>query len=278
MSTETPNPQPGDRVRVVIDGVYERPGPSDTWVDHVIVNEYAGSVSVPRGAAVEVLERADDPKVGELRRENHDDDSGHSIWQVQENYDGERFWCCVYSTAPGNRDVQFPLEKMLDLPVVGYVPGSPAAYAAATKPGRVVRDPIGLGERLWRDLNRYARQGDLHAAAGVLSLHTTMSSDDAIAYVKDMSEYQAYLSEHGRTAVDPVEADRMRAMGFDRQPESKMSELGRALIQSVLDERTTEYVYERGDGSWKLDGTALAGVVADIVWAAIKRDRERGGR
>jgi hypothetical protein len=158
--------------------------------------------NVPKEAVIKVLERADDPKVGELRREDHDDSDGaaggRSIWQVQEDHDGERFWCCVYSTAPGNRDVRFKLDTMLDLPVVGYVPGSPAAYAAATKPsGRVVRDPVGLGERLWRDLNRYARQGDLHAAAGVLSLHTAMSGDDAIAYVKDMSEYQAYLSEHG---------------------------------------------------------------------------------
>lgn len=81
-----------------------------------------------------------------------------------------------------------------------------------------------------------------------------------------------------RTEVDPTEADRMRAMGFDKQPEVKISDEDRALIASVLDERTTEYVYGQDDGSWKLDGTALAGVVADIVYAAIVQDRKRGDR
>lgn len=97
---------------------------------------------------------------------------------------------------------------------------------------------------------------------------------------KDLLVEARALTDHayGRTEVDPTEADRMRAMGFDRQPEFKVSDEDRASIQAVLDERTTEYVYGQDDGSWKLDGTALAGVVADIVYAVRVQDRKRGDR
>jgi hypothetical protein len=80
------------------------------------------------------------------------------------------------------------------------------------------------------------------------------------------------------TEVDPLEGDRMRAMGFDTQPEFGISQQDRALIQSVLDERANEYVYGGAHG-WNLDSAALTGVVADIVFASLRQERlrARGG-
>jgi len=61
---------------------------------------------------------------------------------------------------------------------------------------RVVNEPHGLTGRRRDDLLKYASEGDLNAAAGVLSLHTTMSSEEAIEYVRGMSEYQTYLTRN----------------------------------------------------------------------------------
>lgn len=144
-------PCKGDKVRVTFDAVY---AVEEAYFHVLDETDGRGSVvRVPTFATVEVLERADDPKVGQLRREDHD--GGHSIWQVQENYDGdERFWCCIYSTAQGNRDVHYQLDRMLDLPVIGTVPGTPAwdaeqaeiEHADCFEPEPGPRKPVPLSE------------------------------------------------------------------------------------------------------------------------------------
>jgi hypothetical protein len=85
------------------------------------------------------------------------------------------------------------------------------------------------------------------------------------------------VTEHGSTELDPLDAARMRAMGFDKpRPEQVLTDDDRSLIQSVLDDRRGEYFYGGAHG-YRLDTRELAGVVADIVFAALRRDREKRG-
>lgn len=189
----TETPRTGDRVRVTYEGRY---GVLPSG------QEYLSNPGVPNqlfydGAAVEVLERADDPTIGEIRA-------------VAPSLDGKAKTAVKVgarlSDTPGERCLWVIVEtgevlKDGDVTGLGEVIGT--VRPDSSRPSvRVLKDPIGLGERLWRDLNRYAGQGDLNAAAGVLSLHTTMSSEEAIAYVEGMSEYQTYLEQHGRKRLD----------------------------------------------------------------------------
>ncbi len=77
-----------------------------------------------------------------------------------------------------------------------------------------------------------------------------------------------------RTEMSPLEAARMAAMGFDKQPEFGISQKDRVLIQSVLEERMGEYFRDSGHGH-RLNTRDLSGVVADIVYAAIRQERLR---
>lgn len=76
------------------------------------------------------------------------------------------------------------------------------------------------------------------------------------------------------TEVSSVEAARIKAMGFDKQPERVITDADRSLIQSVLEDRMGEYFRDLGHG-WRLNTLGLARVVGDIVSASLRRDRER---
>ena len=327
MTVETPQPQPGDTVMIHVKGVVTHLDDHDRVVMAKLGDEKGDGTYIPEHATVEVLERAGDPAVGEIRREDHD--GGHSIWQVEEHEDGERYWRCTYSTAKGNRGVTFELGQMLDLPVIGAVPGTPAAEAqqqiadalpdwereliekeSAARPWvRVPNEPHGLPYDMQQRIGELLARGDVDGAGAIAGRYMDWGEVDG--YLRDRPEFQTGINHNGGkretctrddcpggtrcssgatvlhdktpeceegTEVGEVEADRMRAMGFDKQPEFELSSEDRALIHSVLDERGNEYVYGQDDGSWKLDGTALTGVVADIVYAAIVQDRKRGDR
>ncbi|MGB3443847.1 MAG: hypothetical protein WBA97_34350 [Actinophytocola sp.] len=304
------------------------------------------STSDLSGGTVEVLERADDPTIGEIRTVGPTLD-GKAKTAVKV---GGRL-----SDTPGERSLWVIVETgevLKDGNVTGLGEVIGTVRPDSPRPSvRVPNEPHGLSGRRRDELTRMAGDGNVHGAVHLLVVNTSMNIQEATDYVLSMSEYRTYLAAHGEkwdprrfwpgsdggivpepdaditavddkhgdrlrregdgwigaggegyplivkpwedhvlpkyapytevrdsSDVDPVEADRMRAMGFDAQPEFKVSDEDRALIASVLDERTTEYVYGQDDGSWKLDGSALSGVVADIVFAAIRRDRERGGR
>lgn len=211
--TETPrtgDAQTGDTVEVVVKGEVLSTG-TGGWMNVAVGavpgQPQRGVISLPcsgEGVSVEVLERADDPALGEIRRVKPSLDgqpkTAVKVGASLSAMPSERFVWVVVETGEVLAADQIDVHE-----VIGAVPDTPAAEAAALlirsqKPAgmsvHVVQDPLGLGERLWRDLNRYAGQGALNAAAGVLTLHTTMSGDEAVAYVKDMSEYQAWLNRH----------------------------------------------------------------------------------
>lgn len=265
MSAETPQPQPGDKILVTYETRYA-----------------AGGRSLPMGqlienVRVEVLERADDPTIGEIRAVAPSADGTPKTAvkvgsRLSEN-PGERCMWVIVET--GEMLADGTVSGLGD--VIGAVPDSPAAKAQSpARPSvRVPNEPHGLPEHIRSHLVKHAAAGNRDDAVDVLTLHTYMTEDQARDYVESMPEYRTYLAAHG-TDVDPVEADRMRSLGFDRQPEFKLPDDAREQIESVLQDRMGEYFRTGGDGYRdRLNITDLSGVVADIVFAAIRRDRER---
>jgi hypothetical protein len=126
-------PQPGDRVRITYEAEYRS--------DWEAVGK-DGTVTYPADAVVEVVEPADDPSqspIGEVRREDHDkpgDPPGFSLWQkvvmptigAHPGTERQR-WLCVLSSAPGNRGEYLDDDDVVGTPVIGAVPGTPAAEA-----------------------------------------------------------------------------------------------------------------------------------------------------
>lgn len=166
-------------------------------------------------------------------------------------------------------------------PLVGVLPGTPAAEVkeSPARPSvRVPNEPHGIPLPVRQEIADLLRAGNKRRAVGVLAGFLGIDESAATEYVESMSEYQTYLAAHGSTEVDPTEADRMRAMGFDRQPEFELTDHQRAEIKAVLQYRSPEFFETEGDGYAKLRMGRLSGVVADIVFAAIRRDRERGDR
>lgn len=83
---------------------------------------------VPRGADITVLEPADDPRkdpVGTLRQEP----PGVSLWQCIHRPAYGTLWLCVHSTAKGNLEAVLDHVDVVGMPVIGVVPGTPAAEA-----------------------------------------------------------------------------------------------------------------------------------------------------
>lgn len=268
MSTETPNPQPGDKVRFT--GHAHR-GQEGTWVREDLV--ILGGTPVRNPFEFEVLERADDP-------------TQDPIWTVREVEPkppaamsntvvkfGDSYW--LYPSKLGNGYGRLDWATVRESKVVGVVPGTPAAEAQTPVPDVRVENAPGLPIPVRQQAADRLVAGDVPGAVAAV-VSGGLTREQAERYVRDMEEWQTYLNHHGRTEVDPVEADRMRAMGFDRQPEVKVSAEDRAEILGVLQDRWDEFYRRPGsEGQRVLHAGALSGVVADIVWAAIKRDRER---
>ena len=295
MTVETP--QPRDRVRwkrtSVIEGVVE-----ETGADGIVVRDGDGykHLCQVEDATVEVLERADDPSkdpIGTVRK----GDKSSPVVRCRVTSSDVHPWKSVMYT------VSYSHDEVVGWPVTGAVPGTPAAEAAAQEKAEQIADlreklqrvevkanacrveesarpsvslpnePHGIPLGIRQQAAELLISGNKRGAAGVVGAAMGVSEAEALAYVESMVEYETYLNHHGRTEVDPTEADRMRAMGFDKQPEVKISDEDRALIRSVLLERQGEYF----DLS-NLYTEPLAGVVADIVYAAIVQDRKRGDR
>lgn len=248
MSAETPNPQPGDRVQVSFAGMLCLGGGIRCDEGDVIFYP-------PGYATVEVLQRALCAEI--------EGATGIRCQQPTGHVDGHK----GTTTEEQAKAVGYPL----------FVSWPAESEQPARRSVRVPNEPHGIPLEVRQKVLDAAIVDGKRTAAELLQRHVMIAMPDALAYVESMSEYQTYLAAHdGRTKVDPDEADRMRAMGFDKKPEFQVSDEDRTLIQSVLDERANEYVYGGANG-WKLDSAELTGVVADIVWAALKRDRERGG-
>lgn len=160
---------------------------------------------------VEVLGRADDPNTDPLDTVRLGPNGAVAIhmhvWRTGDRY------------VPGWRltrgSVELTDAKVVGWQVVGVVPTAAATTRTAVT---VPNEPHGLTGRLRDDLLRYAREGALNAAAGVLTLHTTMSSDEAIDYVRDMSEYQSYLSEHGEKKLRAFEGPGEKWLWYEVAP------------------------------------------------------------
>lgn len=117
--------QARDRVRVTFDSYY---------MDVAIAMWH--NTPLLQMAAIELLERADDPsrdEIGTVRREDYD--AGHSIWQcvAHPTDPGETAWFCAYTTDPGNCGRRMDHADLCDVPVIGAVPGTPAAEAQAAE-------------------------------------------------------------------------------------------------------------------------------------------------
>jgi hypothetical protein len=80
--------------------------------------------------------------IGTIRREEHE--GGFSIWakvaQAQVILPGNRTvvaaeWLCVHSTAEGNcgERIHRYMAERVDNPIVGFIPGTPAAEKAVSR-------------------------------------------------------------------------------------------------------------------------------------------------
>jgi len=126
--TDERKPQPGDRVRVTFEADFVSGDDSR----HAVVDIADGMgpirIGIPAWSTFEVLKRADNPSedpIGTLRREDHAD--GHSIWLSTQDRLGRRGWFCVHSTVVGNLGGRVEHDEVAGLPVIGSIPGTPAA-------------------------------------------------------------------------------------------------------------------------------------------------------
>ena len=251
MTVETPQPREGDRVRVT-PKPYEGELKCDGTQGRLIqVRDDEGRLNAfgPDYATIEVLARALCPAT--------EGATGIRCQQPRGHEGGHKGTSTDEQTAV----VGYPL----------FVSWPAEAESPARREVRVENTPDGLSipdRQKVADLLVAGKPAEAVAAAH----NAGLDYPDADAYVRQMPEYETYLNHHGRTEVDPTEADRMRAMGFDKQPELKISDEDKELIRSVLLDRQGEYF----DGN--LYTEPLAGVVADIVYAAIVQDRKRGDR
>ncbi|WP_027930737.1 hypothetical protein [Amycolatopsis thermoflava] len=71
--------------------------------------------------------------IGTIRREDHYHGDGYSIWARIHHADYRRNeeWTCVWSTAEGNvgERLRAAVIEVAEVPVVGAIPGTPAASA-----------------------------------------------------------------------------------------------------------------------------------------------------
>lgn len=116
--------------------------------------------------------------IGTVRRENHKDDGGYSIWMRQhpgypdsEMIDTE--WTCVWSTAPGNFGARLGDDITAHSVVIGGAPGTPAQTGADVQRGdRVETLP---GALYWTD---EPVQGRVIAVGVSTDRHVTIEFDE----------------------------------------------------------------------------------------------------
>lgn len=254
MSRDGDGPRKGDRARVTYDGVVVQ------LDDHgrVMAAQVEGEESVvvvPACASVEVLERADDPsqdEVGTVRREEHREDGGQSVWQhVQFQLSATKagsHWVCTHSDHFGNLGESLTHDQVRDMPVIGAAPGTPAAeaqnvgigqtlpegyaswaeyhekhpYTPPSRLGvRVENTPHGPSPEVRQRIAGHVAEGWIDAAVGAAQL-AGMAPETALSYVRSMSEYQTFLSEHGekREQTRPMTDARRAALRHKQELEA----------------------------------------------------------
>lgn len=126
MSSEGASPRKGDRVRVVVEGDYVEYNPATG--EHAVNAGMPSWVGFPAGlfeASVEVLERADDPgqdPIGTVRKGPKSSPVVRSRVMSDDTYP----WKSVMYT------INYSHDEVVGWPVIGAVPGTPAAESAGT--------------------------------------------------------------------------------------------------------------------------------------------------
>jgi hypothetical protein len=152
--TDYTKPRPGDKVRATlptVDGVLVA---ADGQGVQLRLDD--GSIHHLPGADIHMLERADDPSedpIGTVRREKHEE--GFSVWLASLDYNDDRYWVCVYSTAPGNRGQVLEDRYVWDTEVVSSLWGTPAAEAETREKSVSVAV---LREKIRREEDKQARR------------------------------------------------------------------------------------------------------------------------
>lgn len=232
MTVETPQPQPDDRVRVSFE--------ADYWA--VQAPQFCGRPLLDI-ATVEVLERADDPTVGEIRRVSGSLD-GESKRAVKvgaflSTNPAERFMWVIVETGEmlADGDVSGLGE------VIGAVPDSPAAKAQRTaRPSvRVPNEPHGPSEHVRQMIREHLQGGDAAAAVDLLVQRTTMDRKTAARYIQDMPEYQTYLNR------SETREPRVFWPGIDGVPEPDDD-------IDVVEDKHGDRLTRVADGGWIGDG------------------------
>lgn len=146
-------PKVGDKVRFTIEAEYIRPSANHDVSDHLVLAGAGDEYTLPYEAAIEILERADDPKndpVGTIRAEL----DGSAVYVKTQ----DRRWSRVSSrSCEGGHS--FAENEMGMSKLVGAVPGTPAAVAETAKAAPVEPEYEyyrSHGGRLWRVLNGVA--------------------------------------------------------------------------------------------------------------------------
>ncbi len=160
MSAETPNPQPGDRVRVTYEGTYLRPHDHQDGCHVVKVPDDTNTRVTLRSATVEVLERADDPSKDEVGTVRRSPDGKVVAKGSRINFP----WANL--SAPKGDD-SYHSNAVAGWPVIGAVPGTPAA---ANDPAEFMRKITKVfrrpGESDADYQTRMVREGEAHEADG----------------------------------------------------------------------------------------------------------------
>ena len=185
MSAETPKPQSGDRVRVSYEGTYEA-----TAHGPLLLTDGSPKRSIFDDAAVEVLERADDPSkdlAGTVRR-LHDSEPKHAVKHGTALADKPRTadaWTVVETgEVISNGDA-------LHGDVIGAVPGTPAAEAHPLPPAAL--------ERV-KELLRNGQQ--IRAVKAIREMCYGMGFKEALAFAESLPEWNA--AEQAATARPSV--------------------------------------------------------------------------
>jgi hypothetical protein len=171
VSTETPNPQPGDRVRVTYVGMYE-PTPHGP----LLVSDGSPKRSIFEDAIIEVLERALCPEI--------EGATGIRCQQPTGHVGGHK----GTTTEEQTKAVGYPL----------FVSWPAESEPPARRLVRVPNEPHGPSADAVACMARLIKAGKPAEAVGVAH-GQGMDWADARRYVEAMPEYQTYLNDHGHS-------------------------------------------------------------------------------
>lgn len=169
MSAETPNPQPGDRVRVTYVGMYE-PTPHGP----LLVSDGSPKRSIFEDAIIEVLERALCPEI--------EGATGIRCQQPTGHVGGHK----GTTTEEQTKAVGYPL----------FVSWPAESEPPARRLVRVPNEPLGLPIPARQQAADRLVAGDVQAAVAA-AVAGGLTREQAEQYVRDMPEWKTYLNHHG---------------------------------------------------------------------------------